>query len=177
MFKLDPKYHQFIDDICDSSEIAWKYPGKESYADTQCMYHLLVSRDCANPTIVSELFGPFMQIFNDICKTNNIHAETLFGATLHATSGSSTDHQKFHIDFPFKHNVMIIYMNDDFDNGATLISDDLDNNINNILDDDILYTSVKAKKYHAYMFDGARYHAGQYPGPGQRRVVCIFTFI
>lgn len=176
MFRVDPEYDDFIDRVVDSSRIGWIYPGNESYERVQCMYHLLLDRDYRNPEIVSDLFYPFMQIFKDVCKQNNIMADKVFGAALHQTMGTSTDHQNFHIDFPFSHNVLIIYLNDNFEKGDTLISDAIYNGTDIVLSDDLPHINIKARKYHAYMFDGLTYHAGQYPGSGQRRVVCIFAF-
>ena len=176
MFRVDPEYDEFIDSVVESSGIGWIYPGNESYERVQCMYHLLLDRDYKSPEIVSDLFTPFMQIFEDVCTMNNIVVNKLFGAALHQTMGTSTDHQNFHIDFPFRHNVLIIYLNDNFDKGDTLISHEIYNGKDIVLTDDLQHTRIKARKYHAYMFDGLTYHAGQYPGPGQRRVVCIFTF-
>jgi hypothetical protein len=176
MFRLNPVYDEFIDRVAETSRISWHYPGNDSFEKVQCMYHLLLDRDYRNPDIVSDLFYPFMNIFKDVCKQNNIMADKVFGAALHQTMGTSTDHQKFHIDFPFRHHVLIMYLNDNFDKGDTLISDEIYNGTDIVRSDDLQYTRIKARKYHAYMFDGLTYHAGQYPGPGQRRVVCIFAF-
>jgi len=176
MFRLDPEYDEFIDSVVESSGIGWNYPGNDSYESVQCMYHLLLDRNYQDPKIVSDLLDPFMNIFIDLCSKNDIIVDRVFSAALHQTTGSSSDHQNFHIDFPFRHNILIIYLNDNFEKGDTLISDEIYNGTDIVRSDDLLHINIKARKYHAYMFDGLTYHAGQYPGSGQRRVVCIFAF-
>lgn len=158
-----------------SDNFPWFYP-TTTYHEVEAHYHLLLSRDFISPTIVSEYFHPFQQIFDKFCTENDIKVETLYGAALHQTLPSTKKAQKFHVDFHFPHRVLIMYLTDDFEAGRTLISNVLKTGEMPVVTTDILESEgVRAEKGKIICFDGMRYHAGEYP-VGGRRVVCIFTF-
>lgn len=158
-----------------SDDFPWYYPSA-TYHEVEAHYHLLLSRDYMEPKIVSEYFYPFLDIFDKFCKENDIKVNTLFGAALHQTLPSSKKAQKFHVDFHFPHNVLIMYLTDDFDAGRTLISSILKTDESPVvLTESLESEAIQAEKGKIICFDGMRYHAGEYPIDG-RRVVCIFTF-
>jgi hypothetical protein len=158
-----------------SDEFPWFYP-TETWNQVEAHYHLLISRNVRDPKVVSEYFHPFYELFKSFCENNFIKVDSVFGAAVHQTLPSTKVAQNFHVDFPFPHRVLIMYLTDEFEAGRTLVSDAFKTPDSPMVTSDVLESvGVKAEAGKVLCFDGLRYHAGEYPVDG-RRVVCIFTF-
>jgi len=169
-FEVDPRVL--------SGNFPWSYPGDNSYKSVQAHYHLLISRNFQNPKVVSEYFPYFESIFRRFCTEHSVRVNKVFGAAVHQTFDSRNAHQPFHVDFPFEHKVLIMYLTDDFRQGHTLITKFKKKPEGPMVIDTELdvHTRVEPKAGKVLCFDGLRYHAAEYPLDG-RRVVCIFTFL
>ena len=158
-----------------SEDFPWYFP-VNTWEHVEAHYHLLLSRNFSDPKIVSEYFYPFQEIFAKFCEENSIVPNVLYSAALHQTLPSTKVSQNFHVDFEFPHKLVIMYLNDDFEAGRTLVTDFTKTPYLPLVTSDVLEnTQIKAEKGKILYFDGLRYHAGEYP-VGGRRVVCIFAF-
>lgn len=161
MVFIDDDFFEFDSSII-GQKFPWYYPGEASYEKVQAYYHLLMSRNFENPEIVSEYYPYFERIFTSFCEKFSIQVNKIFGAAVHQMLDSWDEHQPFHVDFPFPHKVLIMYLTDNFERGHTLFMDPCQ--------------QIKPKVGKIVCFDGLRRHAAEYPVNG-RRVVCIFTFL
>jgi hypothetical protein len=158
-----------------SEEFPWYFP-VSTWGQVEAHYHLLLSRSVSDPKIVSEYFYPFQQIFDKFCDENSIVPNVLYSAALHQTLPSTKVAQNFHVDFDFPHKLVIMYLNDDFEAGRTLVTDIIKTSELPMVTADVLESApIKAENGKILYFDGLRYHAGEYP-IGGRRIVCIFAF-
>lgn len=158
-----------------SEEFPWSFP-VDTWQHVEAHYHLLLSRNFSDPKIVSEYFHPFQQIFDKFCDENSIEVNSLYSAAIHQTLPSAKVAQNFHVDFDFPHKLVIMYLNDEFEAGRTLVTDFIKTTDLPMVTSDVLESvPIKAEKGKILYFDGLRYHAGEYP-VGGRRVVCIFAF-
>jgi len=168
-FQVDPYFL--------SENFPWFYPGDASFGSVQTHYHLLISRNFNEPRVISNYYTYFEHIFRSFCEKHSIKVNKVFGAAVHQTLDSKNSRQPFHVDFHFDHKVLIMYLTDDFTKGHTLITDLRKTERGPMVMDGDLETRVEIepKPGKIVCFDGARYHAAEYPVNG-RRVVCIFTF-
>ena len=158
-----------------SDEFPWYFP-VNTWSHVEAHYHLLLSRNFKDPKIVSEYFYPFYEIFSKFCNENSIEVKAVYSAAIHQTLPSDKVAQNFHVDFDFPHKLVIMYLNDEFEAGRTLVTDFIKTDDLPVVTSDILdHVPIKAEKGKIICFDGLRYHAGEYPVDG-RRLVCIFAF-
>jgi len=98
-----------------------------------------------------------------ICEHNRIWLQDILAARIFITVPYKTEskHMAKHTDFPFKHGVIIYYVNDA--DGDTVFFDDNDN----------IIAEVTPKKGRAVLFDGKIMHSGGIPKNGPR---CIINY-
>jgi hypothetical protein len=176
-----------IDDEILSNTFPWYYQ-KYSTSDKFPFYsHVIVPR-CEEDEINdvnSTIYNFFIKIVDRFREKNGLEKTPLLRACLNSSSSfEKYEHSDIHVDHHFSHKTIIIYLNDDFYGGDTLLfnryyCEGLQTNYNldsyNREEFDIL-TRIKAEKNKVACFDGRIYHATEWTKNNKRRVIFIATF-
>lgn len=110
----------------------------------------------------------------------------LYRSAFNATYGWNLEYPFIepHVDHFFDHYNLIIYLNDDFEGGDTLLFDkylceglsESHYSVDDYNQVNILH-SIKSEKYKALCFDGKLFHGLSNIKSGKRRVILVTTFI
>jgi hypothetical protein len=130
--------------------------------------HTFMSRDeqrrPVEGQINSQLYEHIYKIFARFCVENDITINTVFRASVNATSSASFKHSQIHVDHDnFEHNNFLLYLNDV--GGNTYLFDD-NNNITH---------EITPAKNKAVVFTGCP-HAQGFCKQEEYRFVIVFTF-
>jgi len=179
-----------IDNEILSNNFPWYYQ-EYSTSDKFPFYsHVIVPRceeDEINP-VNSAAYDFFISIVDRFREKHNIEKTPLLRACLNSSSSDPRSenypHTDIHVDHHFSHKTFLIYLNDNFEDGSTILfdryyCDDLKTNYNldnydknefNIL------TKIIPEKGKAVCFDGKIFHATEWTKNNKRRVIFIATF-
>lgn len=141
------------------------------------MSHTLIKRN--DDKINSEYFYFFFKIFERFIKNNNLECSKITRASLNLTfSDNRFIYSDPHVDYPTKHNVVIMYLNDS--DGDTFIFDKQFKNkeyypIEKIKGFKVL-KKVKPQQGRIINFNGSYYHANSFCQEGKFRIVCVLTY-
>jgi hypothetical protein len=181
-FGISRNHQEIIDREILSNNFPWFYQDSSTSYKFPFFSHILVPRydhTSEEMPVNSLCFDLFKDIFISFCDINGIKWEKILRASLNLSYYFPDPHSDPHIDHPFDHKVMIMYLND-VDDGHTLVYDQTfdgkNSNFDNV-DSLTLVKKVKPKKGKICCFNGSNYHAAEWPAPSQRRVICVLTFI
>jgi hypothetical protein len=176
-----------IDDEILANTFPWYYQKYSTSNKFPFYSHVIVPR-CEEDEINdvnSTIYNFFIKIVDRFREKNGLEKTPLLRACLNSSSSfEKYEHSDIHVDHHFSHKTIIIYLNDDFDGGDTLLfnryyCEGLQTNYNldsyNKEEFDIL-TRIKAEKNKVACFDGRIYHATEWTKNNKRRVIFIATF-
>ena len=113
--------------------------------------------------INSGIYDFFFNIFKKFADDHNVKVNTVYRCSLNSTMYHPDPCGDYHVDHWFPHKNFIMYLTD-VKGGTIIMSENRE------------FTKVvEPKKYKAVIFDGLE-HAQEFCNPGERRVVCVFTF-
>ena len=168
---LKKEEKEFIDKVVLSDTFPWYYCKHQVYKDYHnYFYHTLMARvdgtdvNGQSGKIWSRHFDFFKNIVERFCKENKINLTKIFRGSLNCTVPIGVARGKKHVDHPFDHYQIIIYLNDA--DGPTKFYNDKGK----------LEASIKPKKYRILFFT-SKLHSAGLPVKSNRRVVAVLTFI
>ena len=152
--------------FCSSPEFPWYHVGATE--NFSCLTHYLWETT-TEPTrgVQRSYYAPDAEkIFQRICAENGITVRTLYRMSFNLTFSDPSKHGDPHQDhWNFKHNVMLIYLND-FDDGFTFLLDEAGKKV---------VDKIIPAKNKFSIFDGG-VHAQGFCRPQQYRLVLVATF-
>lgn len=176
-----------IDTEILSNTFPWYYQQYSTSNKFPFYSHVIVPR-CEEDEINdvnSTIYNFFIKIVDRFREKNGLEKTPLLRACLNSSSSfENYEHSDIHVDHHFSHKTIIIYLNDDFDGGDTILfsryyCEGLETNYNldtyNKEEFDVL-TRIKAEKNKVVCFDGRIYHATEWTKNNKRRVIFIATF-
>lgn len=180
---------QVIEKEILSNKFPWFYQQESTSSKFPFFSHVIVPRynaeEGGEPTVNSEIYEFFMKILNRFRDKHYMDHTKIFRACLN-TSLSETryPHSDIHVDHHVSHKSVIIYLNDDYEGGDTLLFDRYYFDQLNVQYDlettDLsqfnVMKRITPKKGKLVCFDGKIFHAAEWPKDNKRRVVCVITF-
>lgn len=172
----------FIDSEILTHRVPWHYE-KSSTSDKFPFFgHIIIPR-IENPSDEIEINSPLYNFFTKIqkrfCLENNIPFNKLYRQCLNLTFPNEEEYGDPHVDHNFKHKNMIIYLNDNFENGETILFDKKHSLLSkedcNNYEDIRMLKEIKPKKGKVVCFDGDIFHTVRWIPKG-RRIIFVSTF-
>lgn len=159
---------RFIDSEILSDIVPWHYIQSSTSDKFPFFGHIIIPR-CEFPDDPIQVTSPLHQFFTDIqvrfCNYTKIPLNKIYRQCLNLTFPS--DGYEFgdpHTDHDFDHKNMIMYLNDDYDMGETIL-----------FDQGKIAHEVKPKKGKIICFDGNLSHTVRWI-PRGRRIIFVSTF-
>ena len=183
---------EVVDNTILSKEFSWYYQ-EESTVDLFPFFsHVIHPRVAENdeesaPLITNSPMHYFvLPIVERYCKLYlNRPLQKIYRSSLNCTYGWNTPYPftEPHIDHKFDHMNLIVYLNDDFEDGETLIFDKyncegMGECMYSVDDYDKvnIFQKISPKKGKISCFDGKLYHGMNNLKSGKRRVILVTTF-
>lgn len=179
-YGISKKCQEIIDNEILSNQFPWYWQDSSTSYKYPFFSHIIIPRydlETEELKINSPLFTFFDDIRKSFCDIHNISFTRYLRASLNLSLYFNSEHSEPHIDHPFPHKSIIMYLND-FTNGSTIIFDkQFDGTTSTITDNaPIILQKIEGKKGKITCFDGSYYHATAWPAAGQRRIICVMTF-
>ena len=173
---LNKKDMDYLNKVVVSNDMfPWYVLPKPVNEKYPCMSHVLLPRyDYKNNEgfkINSDLYGPMLDIINNICQKHKIKIKRILRAQFNLTWKFKGVYSTPHFDHDFKHKNVIIYCNK-FTKGSTYLFKETyrDKKPKTIMKE------MKADKGKYFIFPGENFHAAGFPSKeGELRIICIFT--
>lgn len=177
---ISKNVQEIIDNNLLSNEFPWYWQDSSTSYKYPFFSHILIPRHDGKTEEVkinSPLFAFFDDIRKSFCDIHNIPFARYLRASLNLSFYFSSQHSEPHVDHPFPHKTIIMYLND-FTNGSTVIFDKQFDGATPTITDNapVILKKIQGKKGKITCFDGSYYHATEWPAEGQRRVICVITF-
>ena len=173
---LNKKDIEYLDKtVTHNNMFPWYYLPEPVTKKYPCFTHILLPRynyDTNKGLRINSSFYPsFTSIVENICSKNKIKIKRILRAALTLTWNFKGKHSKPHLDHPFEHINLIIYLNK-FSKGSTFLFKETFNDTAGRK----VIKEMKADKGKYIIFPGANYHAAGFPGKaGEVRIICIYT--
>jgi len=170
-----------------SNTFPWYYQQYSTSNKFPFYSHVIVHR-CEEDEINdinSTIYNFFIKIIDRFREKNGLEKTPLLRACLNSCSSfENYDHSDIHVDHQFSHKTIIVYLNDNFDGGDTLLFDryyceglETNYNLDTYNKDEFnILTRIKAEKNKVVCFDGRIFHATEWTKNNKRRVIFIATF-
>tara|TARA_B100002019_G_C21119913_1_gene522798 strand:+ start:289 stop:816 length:528 start_codon:yes stop_codon:yes gene_type:complete len=155
----------FIDSEILSHNIPWHWNPASVTEKFPFFQHVIIPRD-DNTRVVSPLYEFFTTIQNRFCAVCEIPMKKIYRQCINLTFTSDNgEYSEPHIDHDFPHKNMIMYLNDDYEMGETVL-------YNNDL---TISKKIEPKKGKVICFDGSIVHGTRWISRG-RRIIFVSTF-
>jgi hypothetical protein len=158
---------KFIESDVLLNTIPWFYEKSSTSEKFPFFSHIIIPR-CQTPfdqvVVNSPLHDFFTNIQKRFCDVAEIKIEKIYRQCLNLTFPSTEEYGDVHTDHDFDHKNMIMYLNDDYDMGETILFRDLE-----------IIKEIKPKKGKVICFDGKLPHTLRWIPKG-RRIIFVSTF-
>lgn len=187
---LTEEESQLVDNEILSNNFPWYFQGYSTSNKFPFYSHVIVPRceeDEINPSN-STLYDFFLPIIDRFREKHSMEKTPILRMCLNASSSDPRDiiypHTDIHVDHHFSHKAVILYLNDDFEDGNTILfaryyCEGLETNYDldkyNKEEFPIL-AQIQPKKNKLICFDGRIFHAAGWTKNNKRRVALITTF-
>jgi len=179
----------FINRELLSARVPWFYGEESTTKKFPYFCHEIITRTDTidGPVHPQEILSPTHDFFSHLtqrfCSLHDLEFHEICRQALNLTfANDDYEYGDIHIDHPYKHYNFIIYLNDEYDGGETLLFDkkfelgkpsmfDIEKDSPNM---NILH-EITPKKGKALCFDGHFYHTMRWIRRG-RRVIYVGTF-
>lgn len=164
----------FVDQEILSHRVPWHYD-KESTSEIFPFFkHVIIPRR-ENPNDPIEITSPLYEFFTNIqirfCEKNRIKINRLYRQCLNLSfPNPEYELGDPHVDHVQVHKNIIIYLNDDFEKGETIIFNKKNNN-----NTPSILKEIIPKKGKVVCFDGDLFHTVRWIPKG-RRIIFVSTF-
>jgi hypothetical protein len=170
-----------------SSNFPWYYQDYSTSDKFPFHSHVIIPRcqeDEINP-VNSTIYNFFLNIIDRFREKHDMEKTPLLRACLNSSSSfDKYPHSDVHVDHHFSHKTIIVYLNDDFEGGDTILfgkywCEGLNTNYRLESYDPEEFselTRISPEKYKAVCFDGRIFHATEWVKNNKRRVIFIATF-
>lgn len=180
---------EFVNKELLSCRVPWFYAEESTTKKFPFFHHEIITRkdNVDGPLHPQEILSPthefFLQLNQRFCQSHNLPFTEVCRQALNLSlPNNEYEYGDPHIDHPYAHYNFIIYLNDEYDNGETLLFDkkfvlgkpsmfDVEKEILNMN----IFHEIVPKKGKAVCFDGLLYHSLRWPKNG-RRVIYVGTF-
>ena len=177
---------KYIDDIILGDNFPWYYASSSTSKTFPFFFHNLICRydsKTEKPQINSDYFAFFNEIFNKFTDDNSLKVNNILRAAINLTTHYSLEFGDPHVDHSCENGYIIMYLNDDYDGGETIIFNEqygapFFDEVNPVADLDrfSIQKEIKPSKGKVIYFNGKYFHTCRWCKEGQRRIICIFTF-
>lgn len=182
---------EFVNRELLSSNVPWYYDDVSTSHKFPFFHHEIITRTDTvdGPVLPQKILSPthefFVHLTQKFCASHNLKLNQICRQSLNLTFANDIhEHGDIHIDHPYPHYNLIIYLNDEYEGGETLLFDErfslnkpswFDVGEHGDAGLSVLH-EITPKKGKAVCFDGLLYHTLRWPNRG-RRVIYIGTFI
>lgn len=176
-----------IDSEIMGNDFPWYYQNYSTSDKFPFYSHVVIPR-CEDDEINnsnSTMYDFFLNIVDRFREKHNMEKTPLLRACLNSCSSfDNYPHSDVHVDHHFAHKTLIIYLNDDFDGGDTILFsrywvEGLQTNykLESYNPEEFPeLVRIPAQKHKVVCFDGKIFHSNAWPKDSKRRVIFIATF-
>jgi len=178
---------QSATDYIFGSAFPWYFHSASSSSKFPFMAHVVVSRQTEDDTPLlitghnSPLYEEISEEADRFCDEWDIEFNQILRCSINSVFANPAYPQSDpHVDYTTPHNVLLFYLNDSI--GDTIVYEEkcLDGVTNVMyLEDNPQLTvahRITPEAGKAVCFDGAHYHANEWPRSDERRIVCVVCF-
>lgn len=184
---ISKKYLEMIDSWIMGVDFPWHYQTYSTSTKFPFFGHDVIPRydkDNEEMRVNSEAWDLVKDIFESFCIRHSIKVKQVLRCSLNLTMHHEAfPHSDPHVDHSVPHLNVLMYFND-CPRGSTIIFKERDDSGAGVIHSETeldtnytIETEISAKKGKIVVFDGRHFHANRFCVEGQRRVVCILTFI
>ena len=172
--------------LVNSSSFPWCYVHRSTSEGLSFMGHTLVHRKDEDTWSPNSPYWPVVyRAFVQFCEQNHILFTSIERCAMNLTFEKcgriSSD---AHVDKTSPHKVLIVYLNSDCTGDTVIYKDKYEPGSSGVA----FYGTeefnamqevgrVSPERNKAVLFDGANYHAAEFPSAGQRRIVLVMNFL
>jgi len=176
-----------IDSEIMGNDFPWYYQNYSTSDKFPFYSHVVIPR-CEDDEINnsnSTMYDFFLNIVDRFREKHGMEKTPLLRACLNSCSSfDKHPHSDIHVDHHFPHKTFIIYLNDDFDGGDTILFsrywvEGLQTNykLESYNPEEFPeLVRIPAEKHKVVAFDGRIFHCNEWPKDSKRRVIFIATF-
>jgi hypothetical protein len=182
---------EFVDNEILSENIPWYYNKHSTSKKFPFFSHTIIPRRETieeEMRIISPLHDFFKQIQIRFCETHNIKITTFYRQCINLTfPNDNFEYGDAHVDHGYEHKMLLIYLNDNYEKGETLIFNKKNNYEEKLplsfcLEKDKYFyenisiiKEINPKKGKVVCFNGNNYHTMRWIPQG-RRIIYVSSF-